>query len=193
MLFRNAGSTPAISTIFAIGAKMVNEAERLHFTLFAPCRFAAIAKALHSKAGGFSSHLHRSPGEALLVRTLPSVVCSSRHSAAGATADEVAHSAHLLVRRSLRRRRMKSSRSANIVGVKSPTRRQPHPARDAGANFPTFTKIALFFRCFFVFRAVYYSGVVCLFPFRGIRTNRKNVVQTMKFILKQCDIKFKPQ
>ena len=99
----------AISTIFAIGAKMVNEAARLHFTLFAPCRFAAIAKALHSKAGGFSSHLHRSPGEVLLVRSLPSVVCSSRHSAAGATADEVANSAHLLVRRSLRRRRMKFS------------------------------------------------------------------------------------
>ena len=146
---------------------MVNEAARLHFTLFAPCRFAAIAKALHSKAGGFSSHLHRSPGEVLLVRSLPSVVCSSRHSAAGATADEVANSAHLLVRRSLRRRRMKFSRPANIVGVKSPTRCQPHPAKDGGANCPTFTKFALFFRCFRT------NFIDCTIVFRFVRIPRR--------------------
>ena len=48
---------------------MANEAARLLFTLFASCRKAAIAKALHSKGVAFSSHLHKNR-EALLVKTL---------------------------------------------------------------------------------------------------------------------------
>ena len=49
--------------------KMANEAASLLFTLFASCRKAAIAKALHSKGAAFSSHLHKNK-EALLVKSL---------------------------------------------------------------------------------------------------------------------------
>ena len=52
---------------------------RLLFTLFASCRKAAIAKALHSKNEGFSSHLHKI-SEALLVKSFSDRACALRSS-----------------------------------------------------------------------------------------------------------------
>ena len=50
-----------LSPPFFLAKKWRNEDASLHFTLFASCRKAAIAKALHSKGAAFSSHLHQIP------------------------------------------------------------------------------------------------------------------------------------
>ena len=149
---------------------MVSEAARLHFTLFAPCRFAAIAKALHSKAQGFSSHLHRSPGEALLVKTLPPVACLSRHS--------------------LWRRRMKSFAlltcevfSLREYGWCRVSHAAPRIPRGMRARIGRLLRKLPYFSVAFFHLGLYIIMCSCV----GRCANRENAVQTMKFVLKQYD------
>ena len=57
------------------------------------------------------------------------------------------------------------SRSASMVGVKTPARRLPHSGKAEGANWPTFTKFAIFFIAFLRFGLYIIVGLCVVFPF----------------------------